>query len=175
MNAFDIVVAATVAYGLIRGVFRGLVKEVASIAGVVGGLFAAYAFYGQAAALLGGLIANPAYRNLLGFLLIFAAVLIAVNLAAIVVKYLMKIVFLGWLDRLGGLLFGLAKGGLIVAVLFLALTAFLPKNAALIRESACAPYVAMVAEKLSLAASGDLKREFMAKLAELRKAWKIPN
>jgi membrane protein required for colicin V production len=175
MNAFDIVVAVILGYGLIRGIFRGLVKEVASIAGVLGGLFAAYMFHPAAAGALARFIANPAYRNILGFLLIFCAVLIAVNLAAIVVKYLMKIVFLGWLDRLGGLALGLAKGVLIVAVLFLALTAFLPKNTPVIQQSVCAPYAALVSERLAAAASGDFRRDFLAKLAELRKAWKIPN
>ncbi|MCK7512599.1 MAG: CvpA family protein [Desulfobacterales bacterium] len=74
MNAFDIVVAVILAYSLIRGLFRGLVKEVASIIGVLGGFLAAYSFYGAAAGYLSGLVSNPAYRNILAFMVIFCGV-----------------------------------------------------------------------------------------------------
>jgi membrane protein required for colicin V production len=171
MNAFDIVAGAILAYGLIRGLFRGLVKEVSSIIGVLGGFLVAYHFYGVVAGYLQGVVSSPTYRNLLAFLMIFCAVVVTVNVLAIVIKYLMKIVFLGWLDRLGGVVFGLIKGALIVAVIFLALTAFLPKGTPLIKDSLAAPYVAIVSEKLASVVSSDIKREFVTKLDELKKAW----
>jgi membrane protein required for colicin V production len=173
MNAFDIVVGVILAYGLIRGLFRGLVKEVSSIIGVLGGFLAAYSFYGVVAGYLAGLVSSPTYRNLLAFLIIFCAVVVLVNVLAIIIKYLLKIVWLGWMDRLGGVVFGFVKGALIVAVIFLALTAFLPKGTPLIKDSMAAPYAAMIAEKLATVVSSDIKREFAAKLDELKKAWAL--
>ncbi len=175
MNAFDIIVVVVLAYSLIRGIFRGLVKEVSSIVGVLGGFFAAYSFYGVAARFLTGFVSSPAYRNILAFLAIFCAVVVVVNLLAIVIKYLMKIVFLGWLDRIGGLGFGFLKGVLIVSVLFMALTAFLPKGTPLVQKSISAPYISMVAEKMATVVSSDIKRDFSAKLGELKKGWNILN
>lgn len=173
MNPFDIVVGVVLAYGLIRGLFRGLVKELASVIGVLGGFLAAYSFYGTAANYLQGLVSSPAYRKLIAFLAIFCIVVVVVNVLALVIKYLMNIVLLGWLDRLGGVVFGFIKGVLIVAVLFLALTAFLPKGTPLIRDSLTAPYVAMVAQKMGVLVSSDIKREFATKLDELKKAWSL--
>lgn len=173
MNAFDIVVVVILAYSLIRGLFRGLVKELASIIGVLGGFFAAYSFYNLAAGYLSGLVSNPAYRNLLAFLIIFCTVVILVNVLAIITQYLLKVVLLGWLDRLGGFGFGVVKGLLIVSVIFLALTAFLPKGTPLIRDSLCAPYVSVISEKLATLVSNEIKSEFSAKLEALKKAWKI--
>jgi membrane protein required for colicin V production len=171
MNAFDILAGVILVYGLVRGLFRGLVKEVASIIGVLGAFLAAYSFYGMVGGYLSGVVSNPAYRNLLAFLIIFCAVVVLVNVLAIVIKYLLKIVFLGWLDRLGGVVFGFIKAALIVSVLFLALTSFLPKGTPLIKESLAAPYVAVVSERLASVVSSDTKREFAAKLDELKKAW----
>jgi membrane protein required for colicin V production len=171
MNAFDILVGIILIYGLVRGLFRGLVKEVASIIGVLGAFLAAYSFYGMVGGYLSGVVSNPAYRNLLAFLIIFCAVVVLVNVLAIVIQYLLKIVFLGWLDRLGGVVFGFIKAALIVSVLFLALTSFLPKGTPLIKESLAAPYVAVVSERLASVVSSDTKREFAAKLDELKKAW----
>jgi membrane protein required for colicin V production len=171
MNAFDILVAVILSYSLIRGLFRGLVKELASIIGVLGGFFAAYFFYGAAAGHLSGMVSNPAYRNILAFMVIFCSVVILVNLLAVVIKYVLNIVFLGWLDRLGGVAFGVVKGVLIVSVLFLVLTAFLPKGTPLIKDSMSAPYVSRVSEKLAALVSSDIKTEFSAKLDALKKVW----
>ncbi len=171
MNAFDILIVVVVSYGLIRGLFRGLVKEVASVLGVIGGFFAAYLYYETLAGWLSGLISNGGYRNILAFMILFCAVLIVVNVVAIVLKYLLNLIFLGWLDRLGGVGFGLVKGVLIVSVIFMALTAFLPKGASIIKDSVGAPYVAWVSEQLSVVVSSDVKREFAMKLGELKKAW----
>jgi membrane protein required for colicin V production len=173
MNTFDVIVVVILAYSLLRGLFRGLLKEAASVAGVLGGFFLAYGFYATAAGYLTGLVSNPAYRNILAFLAIFCLVVIAVNVVAVIVKYLMRIVFLGWLDRLGGFVFGAAKGVLIVSVIFLALTAFLPKGTPLIRDSATAPFVAVVAENLAALISSDIKSEFTSKLDALKKGWDL--
>ena len=173
MNTFDIIVVVILAYSLLRGLFRGLLKEAASVAGVMGGFFLAYTFYATVAGYLAGLVSNPAYRNILAFLAIFCIVVITVNLIAVIVKYLMRIVFLGWLDRLGGFVFGAVKGALIVSVIFLALTAFLPKGTPLIRDSATAPYVALVAENLAALVSSDIKNEFTSKLDALKKGWDL--
>jgi membrane protein required for colicin V production len=175
MNAFDVIVAVIAGYCLIRGIFRGLVKEVSSIVGVLAGFFAAYTYYDAAAGLLARFISTAAYRQIFGFLIIFCAVLVAVNLLALVIRYLLKIVFLGWLDRAGGVVFGLVKGVLIVSVVFMALTAFLPKGTPLIQNSASAPYISRVSELMAQAVSPDMKREFLAKLDDMRKAWKSLN
>jgi len=171
MNTFDIIVIVVLAYSVLRGLFRGLLKEAASVAGVLGGFFAAYAFYAPAADYLKTFIANPAYRNILAFLAIFCIVVIVVNVVAVIIKYLLRIVFLGWVDRLGGFFFGALKGALIVSVVFLALTAFLPKGTPIIRDSVTAPYVAVAAEHLSALISSDIKSEFTSKLEALKKGW----
>jgi membrane protein required for colicin V production len=173
MNAFDIVVAVILAYSLIHGLFRGLVKELASIIGVLGGFFAAYSFYSVVAEYLSGLVSNPAYRNILAFMLVFCAVLILINVLAVIIKYALNVVLLGWLDRLGGVAFGFVKGVLIASVLFLVLTAFLPKGTPLIRDSMSAPYISIVSEKLAGLVSSEIRSDFSAKLETLKKSWNI--
>jgi membrane protein required for colicin V production len=90
---------------------------------------------------------------------------------ALVIQYVLRIVFLGWLDRLGGAVFGILKGVLTVSVLFLVLTAFLPKGTPLIRDSMSGPYVSMVSEQLAALVAKEIKAEFSAKLDALKKAW----
>jgi membrane protein required for colicin V production len=175
MNPFDIIIIVILGYSLVRGIFRGLVKEVSSIIGVLGGFYAAFTYYPMLAKLLSGLIRETAYLNILSFMIIFCSVLIIVGILGIIIKYLLNIAFLGWVDRIGGVGFGLIKGILIASILFITLTAFLPKGSAFLKNSMLAPHVSWVSEKMAKVVSKEMKQDFTAKLEELKKAWKIPN
>ena len=173
MNPFDVFIIIVVGYSLIRGLFRGLVKEVSSIIGVLGGFYAAYSYYPVVAKLISGLIINPSYLNILSFLIIFCSILIVISILGVVIKYLMNVAFLGWVDRACGLGFGLIKGLLIVTVLFIILTTFLPKGAPLIKKSVLAPHVIWISEKMVNVVPEEMKKDFFGKLDEFKKAWKI--
>ena len=173
MNPFDILIIVILGYSLVRGLFRGLVKEVSSLIGVLGGFYAAYTYYKVLAGLLAGLIHDTSYLYILSFLIIFSGVLIIVGVLGVIIKYVLNISFLGWADRIGGVVFGVLKGILIVSILFITLTAFLPKGTAFIKNSELAPHVSWISEKLAEVVSKEMKLDFKAKLGELKKAWKI--
>ncbi|UCD78040.1 MAG: CvpA family protein [Desulfobacterales bacterium] len=175
MNPFDILIIVILGYSLVRGLFRGLVKELSSIIGVFGGFYAAYTYYMVLAKVLSRLIHDVSYLNILSFLIIFCVVLIIVSVLGVIIKYLLNIAFLGWVDRIGGLIFGIIKAVLIVSVLFISLTAFLPQGSAFIKNSVMAPHVAWVSEKMAKVVSRQMKQDFMTKLEELKKSWKISN
>jgi len=174
MNPFDILMIVIVGYSLVRGLFRGMVKEISSIIGVFGGFYAAYTYYTVLAKWLSRLIHDVSYLNILSFLIIFCCVLIIVSVLGVIIKYLLNIAFLGWVDRIGGLVFGIVKAILIISVLFISLTAFLPKGSTFIKNSVLAPHVSWISEKMAKVVSKQMKQDFMTKLGELKKSWKIP-
>ncbi|MDD2603207.1 MAG: CvpA family protein [Desulfobacterales bacterium] len=171
MNAFDIFVLIIVGYALIRGIFRGLIKEMAAIIGVAAGFWGAYTYYPLLADFLSPWIDNPGHLKIVSFLVIFCVVLLVVSIVGVVIKYLLRVAFLGWLDRICGGLFGLLKAVLITAVVLMALTAFLPKNAPLVRDSLAAPYITAISATLARITPGEFKTEFRDKLTEMRKSW----
>ena len=171
MNPFDILVLVILAYGVIRGIFRGLVRELASIVGVLGGFYAAYTYYPPMAKLISPWITNTAYLNILSYMILFLAVVIVVGILAVVIKYLLNIAYLGWVDRVCGALFGGVKAALIVSVLFIVLTAFLPKGTPFIKDAASSPTVATVSEVMAKVISKDMKSKFTLKIKALRKSW----
>ena len=171
MNFFDIIIAIILSYCVIRGVFRGLVKEISSIIGVLGGYYAAYSYYPVIAKVLTRWISNTAYLNILSFLIIFCGVFIIISVLGVVIKYVLNIAFLGWVDRICGAGFGITKGVLIASVLLITLTTFLPKNAPIVKNSLLAPYVTLVSEKMAKVVSKDMKNSFTAKIAALKKVW----
>jgi membrane protein required for colicin V production len=68
-------------------------------------------------------------------------------------------------------MFGAMKGILIVSVLLIALTAFLPKGTPVIKDSLLSPYVTLVSEKMAKVISKDMKHDFSTKIATIKKAW----
>ena len=157
---------------MIRGVFRGLIKELSSIIGVLGGFYAAFTYYMVVAKPLSKWITNTGYLNILSFLIIFCGVFIIISILGVIINYLLKIAFLGWLDRIFGAVFGAMKGILIVSVLLIAFTAFLPKGTPVIKDSLLAPHVTLVSEKMAKVVSKDMKHSFSARIATIKRAWK---
>jgi membrane protein required for colicin V production len=174
MNPLDVMVIVILGFCLVRGIFRGLIKEVSSIVGVLAGFYAAYAYYPWPGKLLSRWIVNPGYRNIVGFLIIFLMVLFIVGVLGILIKYVLKIASLGWLDRICGAGFATVKGILIVAVVILMLTTFLPKGAPIIAGSLLSPYVMRVSGMMIKIVPDEMKTEFLAKFKEINKVWKLP-
>lgn len=117
MTIFDYVVIGIVAASLLLGLWRGVVGEVIALAAWVLAFFAALEFgaeLGQAA-FYG--IAEPGLRTLAGYGAIFVGVLVLMALVRLAVGGMIKALGLSLSDRLLGMLFGLARGGLIAMVL----------------------------------------------------------
>ena len=167
------ITVAVLAFCVIRGIFRGLIKEVSSIVGVMAGFYAAYTYFSDLAGLLSGWISNESYLNILSFLILFCLIFFLVSIIGVVIKYVLNIAFMGWFDRTCGAAFGLVKGILIVSMLFIIFTAFLPQGAPLVKNSVLAPHVNRISEKMIKVVPKDMKREFSAKVEELKKDWKI--
>lgn len=166
-------IVAILAFCVIRGVFRGLVNELSSIVGVLAGFYAAYSYYVPMSKILLRWMADTAYANILSFLIIFCIVFLIVGVTGVVIKYALNIAFMGWFDRVCGACFGLVKGILIVAVLFLIFTTFLPKGAPMVKNSIFAPHLAVLSEKLAKVVNQEMKQEFGIKIKDLKKYWRL--
>lgn len=172
MTVLDVVMIVIVGFCLIRGIFRGLIKEISSIVGVLAGYYAAYTYYGYPAKLLSQWLSNTGYINLLSFFIIFCLVFLIISILGVIIKYLLSISHLGWADRVSGAVFGLIKGILIAAILLLALTAFLPKGAPVVKKSFLAPHVVLISETMVKVVPKQMKQQFKIKLKELQTIWK---
>jgi membrane protein required for colicin V production len=171
MNLLDYILIAVLVFCLTRGIFKGLVLELASIVGLLGGFYGAFTYYKQMAAILSVLIQNPVYLNIASFLIIWVLVYVVVSTLARILKYFMNIAFLGWLDRIGGALLGAAKGLLLAVALIVVLTAFSPRNAIIVRDSIVARHLMVVSSALVQVTTREMRELFSSKAKELDKTW----
>jgi len=121
MNALDYVIIGIIAVAALRCVFRGLIEEVMSAAAVVGGLAAGIFFYKPVGGWIDGLVGIGGFAPVVGFVASFALVFIVVKIIAKSLKTVFENLHLGFVDKLGGALFGIVEGVLLAAVILIVL------------------------------------------------------
>lgn len=125
MNYVDIIIIVVLfAFG-VGGLRKGIITEAATLLGLGLGLYGAFHFSDYTAdRLLQWVEINPKYLNLISFIVTFIVVAILVNLIGRLVTKIVKSLNLGFIDKLGGFLFGIAKGVLICSLLVMMFNVF---------------------------------------------------
>ena len=146
MNLLDLFIIATLIFLVIRGIFRGFIKEICSIAGIILGIWLASAYQPQVTDYLKQHL--PYLRStkffilqLASFALVFAIVVMACNFAGWGLQTLLKKASLGWTDRFLGAFLAVLKGIIITYLIIVLLTFFLPSKTPLIAKSRVAPFI----------------------------------
>lgn len=119
MTVFDYVLLAIVVLSALVGLWRGLVSEVVALLAWIVALGAAWLYASDVASMLGSYIAEPAWRQVAGFALIFVGVLLLAAILRFLLRELLRAAGLGPADRMFGTLFGVARGLAIAFVLVL--------------------------------------------------------
>lgn len=117
MNWADYAIAAVIAISVLVGLFRGLVAEVLSLAIWIGSVWVAWAFGPDVAAYFDHSIHTPQLRLVAGYGLCVVGVLIAGALVNMIFHRLVTRAGLTGPDRALGVLFGFARGVLLVALM----------------------------------------------------------
>ena len=125
MNYLDIIIAITLFLFGFRGWKKGLIIEVVALASFVVGIWGAMNFSDFTANHLSEFTEiNPKYINTVAFILTFILLVILVNLIGKLVTELIKKLNLGFINKIGGFLFGAIKGVLLCSVLLMVLNNF---------------------------------------------------
>lgn len=117
MNGFDLALIAVVALSTLFAFARGVVRELIAVVTWVAALVLALAYAGTVAGWFARLEMAPVAKYVLAFALVLIAVLLVGALVATMLSGVVRAVGLGFVDRLLGSVFGLARG-LVVVVVF---------------------------------------------------------
>lgn len=116
MTLFDFVVIAAVVISALLALARGLIREVIALAAWIAALVLAFTLAGPLADQFRSWNLSPAVLQVLAFVAIFFAVLLAGGIIAALLSGAVRAIGLGWLDRLLGGAFGVLRGVLLVLV-----------------------------------------------------------
>jgi membrane protein required for colicin V production len=156
MIAIDYVLLGVVAVSAIVGLFRGLVREAMSLGVWVLAIWGAWRYGPAVAGFLPMQLADPVLQLWAARGVLLVGVLIFGGLATSLLAYLLGAAGLSGTDRLLGMLFGMARGAILAALVVIGLQFTGFEQAPWWAESRFIPLAAPIAERLRDAASDGL-------------------
>lgn len=120
MSTFDIIIAALLLFGFVRGLMKGLFVEIASLVALVAGVYGAIHF----SDFLGDWLKNSVswderYITLAAFAGTFVIIIIVIALLGKILTKIADFASLGIINKVLGGVFGALKIGLILSVVFI--------------------------------------------------------
>jgi membrane protein required for colicin V production len=166
----DYLFAGIVVISTIFAMRKGLIREIVSLAALIGGFVLAGLYYRVPAAWLAGYTQTESVAELLGFLIIFAGCIVIGIIITIIINRFVKAASLKWIDRLLGGIFGFLRGWAISSILALALIAF-PIKEDMIARSSLAPFMLAGARAAVIMVPQHLKDKFNEHYKKVLQRW----
>jgi membrane protein required for colicin V production len=117
LNILDIIIIAVIAVSGLVGVFRGLLREIMSLVGWIVSAWLAWSFASTVAPIFDSIIQSADVRTAAAFISIFLVSLVLFALVSYFISKIMNKSPLRGMDRTLGMIFGLLRGILIIAIL----------------------------------------------------------
>ena len=116
MNLLDIIILVLLFIPTFIGLRKGLIKTVLSFAGLLVGVVLAGRLYEPVSKIF-GFLNNEDAAKIIAFILILALVMVAAFFLARLLKSVVKMVMLGWVDNVGGAIFGFLSGFILLSAI----------------------------------------------------------
>ena len=171
LKILDILALAIVAVSFITALVKGLIRELIALAAAILGLLLAVYYFSAVSPMLERIGVGTILSELLAFVGIFLGCIVAGSLLSSLLNRFVSALNMKWIDRLLGGVFGLLRGWLIVAVIFLALTVF-PVRKDLVNGTVTGQYFLVVTQKLlELSAPSSFRERFEKEYERIYRYW----
>jgi membrane protein required for colicin V production len=141
MNVLDVALLVILGISVAGGLWKGLVREVFALVGVLAGILIAILFSPQLAPALERWIHNASAAYAAALVILFLGTLIAAAVLAWLITKVVELAQLGPLNRLLGGAFGVVRALVIGLFLVLGLTLFLEPSSPVLARSTLLPYL----------------------------------
>jgi len=131
----DVIIILVILGSVITGIIRGFIKELSTLAGLILGIYIAAHNYPVLQKYVLSVLHNATVSKIISFLIIFFIVFFLIMLLGLLLQKVIKLIMLGWLDKILGGVFGIVKGVLFVWLLLVFIIAFFPTTQNYINKS----------------------------------------
>lgn len=123
INWIDLSIMIIILLNIITGIYRGIIRGIINLLGLMVAIFLAIFWFKEVGEYINlHTQLSKDIANLLGFVLIFFSIYLIARIIEIILKKIFSLLLISWIDTLGGALFGLIKGLLIVGILLVIIT-----------------------------------------------------
>jgi membrane protein required for colicin V production len=155
---FDIVVLAVIGILTIIGFWKGTVRQLFGLLGVVSGYVLALRYYQLCSKFLTHF--HPGIAKAISFIAICLVCIIVAHLIAWAVERFINISKLGFFNRVGGGVLGFLKGCIVITAVVMIFTTFLPAYSRLYKKSHTIKYISFVTAVLKKVTREDIKAKY---------------
>ena len=121
MNILDIIILICLIPSLIQGLRKGFISQAISIISIIAGVWASAKFANHVGIWLAEYItASEQTLKVISFAVILVVTFVLLGLLARLLESILKLVMLGWVNKLLGAVFALVKAILILGLIFMA-------------------------------------------------------
>ncbi|MFC1932338.1 CvpA family protein [Chloroflexota bacterium] len=124
MSWLDIVILVVAAIATFLGLRIGIIKAALSLAGLIVGVILAGRYYAPLSEQL-SFIPQAGVAEVVAFAIILIGIMVIASVLAVLLKWVASVVMLGWVNRLGGAIFGLVLGAIFCGALLATWVKFL--------------------------------------------------
>jgi|TARA_B110000116_G_scaffold81435_1_gene70878 membrane protein required for colicin V production len=135
MNIFDWVLVAVFVVSALLGLKWGLVQSILNFVAIYVAMLVGAQIADGLVARVTDDVQNESVATAIGYVVIFLSVFIIAQIVGRIIRPMLTIIFLGWVDKLGGVVVGILLGGILVigAVTAMARVAY-PQDEAILVE-----------------------------------------
>lgn len=116
MNWLDIVILVVIAIPTFICLKAGIIKAVLSLVGLIVGILLAGSYYPALAGQL-TFISQSNLANIAAFAIILIGIMLVTAIIASLLKWIISAIMLGWVNRIGGAVFGFLLGAILCGAL----------------------------------------------------------
>jgi len=118
MNFIDLIFIVILLWSAYRGFTKGFILQLSTLAALLLGILGAIEFSDVTAGLLeDNFHISPNYINVIAFAVTFIIIVVAIHLLATFIQKLIQAIALGFIDRILGIVFGIAKTAFILSII----------------------------------------------------------
>lgn len=146
-NILDIVFVSIVGIFAIRGLLNGMLEEGAALLGLALGFVLANHCLNDVIRLLSAYVSSPQVALIMAYVMIFVAAIIAALMVCRVLRKILLVSAVKWLDYMGGALLGAAKGIVVCLLIYMGFN-FISPSSEVLADSVIAPHLGDLLAKI---------------------------
>ena len=149
MNSLDLTLLIIIGVSLLVSTFRGAVREIFSLGGVIAGFILASRYYEKTSLGVLRLTSYPKINNIISFLVIFIFSSVIISFIGGLLSHAANKSGFRVVNTLMGAFIGAIKGILIASLVLYALLVFFPTDSTMFTKSKTFPYAAKLSKLIS--------------------------
>jgi len=146
-GSLDIALMVIMGYFFLRGIFRGVVKEVVTVLGLFVAFWVASIYYPLGAVHLAPIFEMEEHRNVVSFFFVFMVVYFLLSILSIFVDKIVKLTISPVISALLGSVVGLLKGALFCAIVLVVAQFFVKPSDKFFTNSKLWPFIQPVSNQ----------------------------